>query len=71
MKESTLIPLPCPFCGTTPGTDNDYFESNQGTKWGYLVCGCSAKGPEVRTSYQKVSKWKNDAIEAWNKRNPL
>ncbi|WAJ27589.1 Lar family restriction alleviation protein [Antarcticirhabdus aurantiaca] len=59
--------LPCPFCGTTPDINNPAtFQSSQGTKWGAVVCCCT--GPEVRTGYDPVEEWRDDAIEAWNTR---
>lgn len=61
--------LPCPFCGTTPDIDNPAtFQTNQGTKWGFVVCCCN--GPEVRTGYQEASEWRDDAIKEWNTRVP-
>lgn len=57
----------CPFCGQTPDIAHPYtFQSNQGTKWGYVVCCC--QGPEVRTGYGPVEEWRDDAITAWNTR---
>lgn len=58
---------PCPFCGDTPDIDNHLtFEADQGTKWGHIVC--CGQGPEVRTGYQDVEHWRDDAITEWNKR---
>jgi len=58
---------PCPFCGDVPDVDNPAtFQSNQGTKWGFVVCCCN--GPEVRTGYGPVDEWKAEAIAAWNQR---
>ena len=58
---------PCPFCGETPDALNEAtFQSDQGTKWGFVVCCCN--GPEVRTGYCPVEEWKQDAIDAWNTR---
>jgi len=53
---------PCPFCGNTPST----FDTNQGTKWGFVVC--CIQGPEVRTSYKPEEHWREDAIRSWNDR---
>ena len=59
--------LPCPFCGVKPDiNDPATFQSNQGDKWGFVVC-CGT-GPEVRTSYKPVEHWRDDAITAWNRR---
>lgn len=59
--------LPCPFCGTVPDLSNPYtIQMDQGDKWGYVQCCC--RGPEVRTGYEPVEKWRGDAIEAWNTR---
>ena len=59
--------LSCPFCGLTPDiNDPNTFQTNQGTKWGFVVCCCN--GPEVRTSYKEASYWRDDAIAAWNTR---
>ncbi len=60
---------PCPFCGQHPDPDNEYtFQSDQGDKWGYVVCCC--QGPEVRTGYKDMEYWRDDAIMEWNKRTP-
>lgn len=59
---------PCPFCGATNvGT---YPDQNQGYKWGFAECECSARGPEVRTQYEEGpdAPWRNVAIAAWNDR---
>ena len=67
MSESETPLLPCPFCGETPDVNNPHtFQSNQGDKWGYVVCCCC--GPEVRTGYGPVETWRDDAIAAWNRR---
>jgi hypothetical protein len=55
---------PCPFCGVTPDEDSHY--TNQGTKWGGILC--CIEGPEVRTSYKAWPFFKQDAIDAWNDR---
>ena len=44
------------------------FVLTQGTKWGHYQCGCTARGPEVRTEYQPVEKWAEEAIKEWNDR---
>lgn len=62
-------PLSCPFCGHVPTDEDANFETNQGTKWGFLVCPqCCAMGPEVRTGYGPPATWKAEAIAAWNRR---
>jgi Lar family restriction alleviation protein len=64
-------PKPCPFCGDVPDvTKEGHFPDSQGTKWGNLMCGCSAMGPEVRTHYGPWTEWRAAAIEAWNTRAP-
>lgn len=63
--------LPCPFCGQTE-SDGFEFETDQGTKWGRVVCnGCACWGPEVRTNYdtRPNAAWWINAIEEWNKRS--
>lgn len=61
--------VPCPFCGSTPDEDDpNTFVESQGNKWGAAVCGCGARGPEVRTGHGHWYKWKFRAIEEWNKR---
>ena len=58
---------PCPFCGETPDINGEWtFQSDQGDKWGHVVCCC--RGPEVRTGYRPVSEWRDKAIAAWNDR---
>jgi hypothetical protein len=59
---------PCPFCGVTPPGDS--FHADQGNKWGRVVCGCGACGPDVRTSYDvsKHAPWHAAAIAEWNSR---
>lgn len=65
--ESSPAVLPCPFCGQTPDVSNPAtFVADQGGKWGHIVCCCA--GPEVRTDYKPLEYWKQDAIDAWNKR---
>lgn len=62
---------PCPFCGETPPVDDPYtFYANQGEKWGHVLCGCGACGPEVRTDYNPLPHWKDAAIAEWNNRKP-
>lgn len=62
---------PCPFCGETPPVNDPYtFCANQGEKWGHVLCGCGACGPEVRTDYKPLPHWKDDAITEWNNRKP-
>lgn len=59
---------PCPFCGLTP-EENSYY-ADQGNKWGRVVCGCGAYGPDVRTSYDMSpnAPWHADAAKEWNRR---
>lgn len=61
---------PCPWCGGKPDvTNNASFVLTDGVKWGALQC-CGT-GPEVRTGYQDVPHWKDEAIAAWNRRTPV
>lgn len=63
----TIKLKPCPFCGETPDQDDPLtFQDIQGAKWGSVVCCCT--GPEVRTCYESVEHWRDDAAEAWNTR---
>jgi|GEM_PF-6220142 len=63
--------LPCPFCGAVPTMADIRADLNQGTKWGGVICpDCGVAGPEVRTGYDPVECWADDAIEAWNRRTP-
>lgn len=58
---------PCPWCGAVPDVTNDAaFQLTDGSKYGALHC-CGT-GPEVRTGYESLSGWKQDAIDAWNDR---
>lgn len=59
---------PCPFCGETCAATQ--IDGNQGDKWGGVVCGCGAQGPEVRTGYDDSAdaEWRQSAIEQWNTR---
>jgi len=58
---------PCPYCGETPDVnDLRSFRETDGPKWGALQC--CGMGPEVRTNYEPVEKWRDRAIEAWNRR---
>ncbi len=60
---------PCPFCASTKLRAKD--DAEQGYKWGAIECEeCSARGPEVRTGYDKPEKWRPAAIEEWNRRTP-
>ena len=62
--------LPCPFC-TEGKTVSNYFDHEQGDKWGYASCdACGARGPEVRTRYDRNdnAQWRAEAIAAWNRR---
>ena len=59
--------IPCPFCKCK----QFYYDTNQGTKWGFVVCvECGATGPEVRTGYNTSdnAEWHKDANKAWNTR---
>ncbi len=61
---------PCPFCGETPEYDDaTWFDTDCITKWGFLECACGARGPDIRTGYENLPHWKDDAIKAWNKRS--
>lgn len=61
--------LPCPFCGKTPdATDARSFNLESGGKWGAVQC-CII-GPEVRTRYEPLESWRDEAIAAWNTRAP-
>jgi len=64
MEETSKI-KPCPFCGET---EKFTFDTNQGTKWGFIQCACAVTGPEVRTSYDTSAdaEWHKDAIKEWN-----
>lgn len=58
---------PCPFCSETPDVDGEYtFATDDGGKWGAVQCCC--RGPQVRTFYEDVEHWRDDAIEVWNER---
>lgn len=58
---------PCPFCGKTPDADEpNTFVLATGGKWGAVQCCCI--GPEVRTSYLPLEKWRDEAIAAWDDR---
>ena len=66
---------PCPFCGACDATlkrattrEWGSFVETQGTKWGAYQCGCTARGPEVRTGYGSLDEWAPAAIEEWNRR---
>ena len=56
----------CPFCGDK-ALD---FEIHDGIKWGSVVCGCGARGPDVRTEYDlsEDAAWHEKAIDLWNNR---
>lgn len=69
--DCTLGLKPCPFCGETPPVEDPYtFCADQGEKWGHVLCGCGACGPEVRTDYKALWHWKEAAIIEWNSRKP-
>lgn len=59
---------PCPFCGELPVGDDGQVATRHtdGSKWGAVSCCCS--GPEVRTGYEAVENWMDDAIAEWNTR---
>ena len=60
---------PCPFCGENINyNDPANFRETDGSKWGAVVCGCGAIGPDVRTGYQEYQAWRDNAIKAWNER---
>lgn len=59
--------LPCPFCGRVPDASNPAtFWMDETTKWGAVECCCV--GPEIRTGYEPLEKWRDEAIAEWNKR---
>lgn len=58
---------PCPWCGEVPNEDS-YALRDGGYKYGGVVCGCGAQGPDVRTDYRDWPAWKPEAIAAWNAR---
>jgi Lar family restriction alleviation protein len=58
----------CPFCGNNHGVQ---FAMSQGYKWGAVECpDCGARGPEVRTYYDKSgdATWREEAVREWNRR---
>ena len=56
MNKQLPIPLPCPFCGESPGLAGLLFHRHV---W-QIVCICSANGP--------VEETRRLAIESWNRR---
>jgi Lar family restriction alleviation protein len=58
--------IPCPFCGETPAPGE--VGTDESGKWGFVECGCGARGPDVRTGYQPSPLWEVAAVEAWNTR---
>lgn len=69
MTNSDVL-LPCPFCGATPSAnDTITFQTDSGGKWGHVVC--CIDGPDVRTGYQALAYWRDEAIKAWNTRAPV
>jgi hypothetical protein len=71
-KDEGMRLAPCPFCGEVPDPEaQGHFPDSQGTKWGNLMCSCSAMGPEVRTGYKPWTEWRAAAIQAWNTRAAL
>ena len=60
---------PCPFCGAAPPYEEVSFETDQGMKWGHVVCNpCRVSGPEVRTNYDGWREWASEAVAKWNTR---
>jgi transcription elongation factor Elf1 len=60
---------PCPFCGETPATPACLVLTDPSGKWGAIECTyCGARSPDVRTQYQPVEAWGNDAANEWNRR---
>ena len=57
----------CPFCGETP-PDESHALTDGGFKYGAVVCGCGAIGPDVRTDYKDWPHWKAAAQAEWNTR---
>ncbi len=58
----------CPFCGCQP-EGSQLFQNYNREKWAAVECPqCSARGPEVRTSYDISARWGPKAIEEWNER---
>jgi len=65
---------PCPFCGATAKTGDIWpWQDSTQAKWGAVLCGCGARGPDVRTGYAKPEEmaWYEDAIQEWNTRADL
>lgn len=65
-----LAAKPCPFCGDAIDVENEghFGYKDGGTKWGAVVCGCGALGPDVRTGYAPWKIWRESALKEWNQR---
>lgn len=64
---------PCPFCGASDLDRIDSLNTDSGNraeigKWGWVECGCGARGPDVRALWGHNEGWQEDAIAAWNRR---
>ncbi|CAE6905906.1 conserved protein of unknown function [Pseudomonas marincola] len=57
----------CPFCGENP-PDDSHTLTDGGFKYGAVVCGCGAVGPDTRTDYKEWPHWKTAALAEWNRR---
>lgn len=60
------LAIPCPFCGSKQVSTQE--DSQTGGKWGFVGCGCGARGPDVRTGYDFTprAEWRSDAVSGWN-----
>lgn len=60
------LAIPCPFCGSKQVSTQE--DSQTGGKWGFVGCGCGARGPDVRTGYDFTprAEWRADAVSQWN-----
>jgi hypothetical protein len=61
--------LNCPFCDDVVTKDHCALVDG-GYKYGSILCGCGARGPDVRTGYKSAEHWGADAIKEWNTRAP-
>lgn len=60
------LAIPCPFCGSKQVSSQE--DSQTAGKWGFVGCGCGARGPDVRTGYDFTprAEWRADAVSQWN-----
>lgn len=60
------LAVPCPFCGGKRASTQ--LDETTGGKWGFVGCGCGARGPDVRTGYDSSpqAQWRADAVSEWN-----